>query len=558
MRFEDWQPPIIEDGKPTKWNWIVQHPENFILGKKTDIGSFSYINAESGVTIEDEVQIGSHTSIYSISTIDDKQGKVLIKKNARIGSHCTVMPNLTIGENSIIGAHSFVNKDIPDNVIAYGVPVKIIRKREPDGELTKKNEMKISETATEKKETGKNAPPSPAWKILLFKTYSDEADIEAIAKVLRRGTYWTTGPEIEEFEKKIAGMVNTEFALAFNSGTSALHSLLLAHDIKGKEVIIPSFTFIATANAVVLAGGIPVFAESEADTFGLDAEEVKRKITKNTKAIISLHYGGFPSRDTEKLRQIANQHKIILIEDAAESLGSKINGKPIGSFGHSTMFSFCQNKVLATGEGGMIVTNSQEIYEKAKLIRSHGRVEEAQDYFSHTGDNDYIQAGYNYRMPTIIAALGLSQLEKMPKIIELRRSHAHYLNQRLSKIKEIRIPLELPGHHSVYQMYTIKLESKELRDQLQKYLADKKIMSKVYFNPVHLKTIYRKGYGYKEGDLPQTEALSNKVLNLPLYPSMSAEELDYLTQSIEEFFKTNGIIAFKEGNFKEEKTWPKD
>ncbi len=142
------------------------------------------------------------------------------------------------------------------------------------------------------------------WKIPLFKTYSDEEDVEAVAKVLRRGTYWANGPEIEKFEKKIADYLGVKYALTFNSGTSALHTLLLAHDVKGKEVIVPSFTFIATANTVILAGGKPVFAESEPDTFGLDAEDVEKRITNKTKAIIPLHYGGFPSRDIEKLREI--------------------------------------------------------------------------------------------------------------------------------------------------------------------------------------------------------------------------------------------------------------
>lgn len=522
MRFEDWQPPIIEDGKPTRWNWVVQHPEKLIIKKQTSIGSFTYINAREGVEIQENVQIDSHCSIYSYHTFQEttQKGKVLIKKNVHIGSHCTVMPGVTIGENTTVEPYSFVNADLPSQVIASGTPAKI----------KEKIEMVKPEITAGKDDLIK-------WKIPLFKTYSDEADVEAIAKVVRRGTSWALGPEIEKFELSIAQLINTKFALSFNSGTSALHALLLAYNIQGKEVIVPSFTFIATVNAVVLAGGIPIFAESEADTFGLDAEDVKRRITKNTKAIIPLHYGGFPSRDTEKLSRIAEANDIFIIDDAAESLGSKINGKLIGSFGHSAMFSFCQNKVLATGEGGMIVTNSAEIYEKAKLIRSHGRVEEAQDYFSHTGDNDYIQAGYNYRMPTIIAALGLAQLEKMPKIIELRRNHAHYLHQQLSEIKEIQTPVELPGHYSVYQMYTIKLEHKKIRDQLQAHLAKNDIMSKVYFNPVHLKTIYQKNYGCKEGDLPQTETLSNRVLNLPLYPSMSTEELYYLTQKIKEFFK---------------------
>lgn len=373
------------------------------------------------------------------------------------------------------------------------------------------------------------------WKISLFKTYSDQEDIDAVSDVIRRGTYWAVGPEIEEFEKKIAEYVGTKYALTFNSGTSALHALLLAHDVKDKEVIVPSFTFIATANAVVLAGGIPVFAESESETFGLDADDVKKKITNKTRAIIPLHYGGFPSKDIEELRKIADENKLLLIEDAAESLGSSINGKKVGSFGHSAMFSFCQNKVLAIGEGGLIVTDSQEIYEKSKLIRSHGRVEEAEDYFSSTGDNDYIQVGYNFRMSSMSAALGLSQFKKIQKIIDLRIEKGRYLSDNLSKINSITIPKELPNHYQVYQMYTIQLPDKEIRDSLQKHLTDNRIMSKVYFNPIHLKTIY-KNYGSKKGDLPKTEQLSNRVLNIPLYPTIKKEELDYMIEIIKEFF----------------------
>ncbi|MEK6939899.1 MAG: DegT/DnrJ/EryC1/StrS family aminotransferase, partial [Nanoarchaeota archaeon] len=250
------------------------------------------------------------------------------------------------------------------------------------------------------------------WKVPLFKTYNDEEDVALVSSVIRRGTYWATGPEIQEFENHLATFIGRKYAVSFNSGTSALHALLEAYNIKGKEVIVPSFTFIATANAVVLAGGIPVFAEAEDITFGLDAEDVARRITKNTVAVMPIHYGGCVARDIEKIRDLCVQKGLLLIEDAAQSFGAAMNGIKAGCFGDAAMFSFCQNKVITTGEGGAIVTDSENLYEKLKLLRSHGRVEVAQDYFSHTGDNEYVEAGYNFRMPTISAALGISQFKK--------------------------------------------------------------------------------------------------------------------------------------------------
>ena len=247
------------------------------------------------------------------------------------------------------------------------------------------------------------------YKIPLFKTYSDEDDVNAVTKIIKRGTFWADGPEISEFESKVADYIGVKYALAFNSGTSALHVMFLAYNIKNSEVIVPAFTFVATANAVVLAGGKPVFAETETDTFGLDVEDVRKRITSKTKAIVTIHYGGFPARDTEKLRALADEYNILFLEDAAQSFGASINNKMIGSFGDSSIFSFCQNKILPTGEGGMILTNSVDIYEKAKLLRSHGRIENEEDYFSTTKDNDYIEAGYNFRLPTMLAALGISQ-----------------------------------------------------------------------------------------------------------------------------------------------------
>lgn len=375
------------------------------------------------------------------------------------------------------------------------------------------------------------------FKIPLFKTYWDQKDLDAISTVIKRGTYWATGPEIKNFEQKISEFVGRKYCVSFNSGTSALHTVLLAYNITSGEVIVPSFTFISTANAVLLAGAEPVFAESEEKTCGLDIESVKQKVTKKTKAIIPIHYGGITSKDIEAMKDFVQEKNILLIEDAAESLGSKLNNKMSGSFGDAAMFSFCQNKVITTGEGGVVVTDSKEIYEKMKLMRSHGRVEQkGNDYFSTTKEVEYVDIGYNFRMPTMNAALGLSQLNKIDKVIEMRRRKAEYYNKKLIDNPKVYTPAEEKNQRHVYQMYTIQLKNKKMRDSLQKYLTKKGIMTKVYFYPIHLKSYYRNNFRYKEGDLPKTEKLSEKVLTLPLYAVMPKKQIEYVTDSIKKYF----------------------
>lgn len=374
------------------------------------------------------------------------------------------------------------------------------------------------------------------WKIPLVKMYWEKDDIAAVEKVIRRGTYWATGPEIKEFEERVAEFSDIKYAIAFNSGTSALHSLLLAYDVTNKEVIVPSFTFIATSNTVILANGKPIFAEIEDTSYGLDSEDVKERITDKTKAIIPVHYGGAPCKEIETLKEIAEDHNLLLIEDAAESLGAKIRKKKVGTFGDSAIFSFCQNKVITTGEGGMVVTDDKEICEKLKLIRSHGRLEKGRDYFSNTESMDYTMIGYNYRMPTMIAALGISQLNKIQKVINMRRDSAKYLNEKLSRINGLTVPEAPKGHYHVYQMYTIQLKDKKQRDSLQEHLTRKGIMAKIYFDPVHLMTIYKKMFGCNEGNLPKTEEISKKILTLPMYAGLKEKEVEDMVKSIKEFF----------------------
>jgi len=379
------------------------------------------------------------------------------------------------------------------------------------------------------------------WKIPLFKIYWDDEDVEMVTQSVKRGMFWAVGPNNEEFEGMLSEYLGRKYAVAFNSGTSALHAALLTYEIgQGDEVIVPSFTFIATANAPLFVGAKPVFADIEEATCGLDPDSVRHKISTRTKAIIPVHYGGCPCLITE-LKAVAEEHNLILIEDAAESFGAKRNGRQVGTFGDAAMFSLCQTKVFTTGEGGFIVTDSQDIAEKLKLIRSHGRAETA-NYFSSTEHMDYITLGYNFRMPDITAALGISQLRKVDRLIEMRRKNSAYLTRALSGIGDIVIP-ELPGDvFHVYQEYAIRVKSGEkTRDSLKAHLAGRGIMTRVSFPPIHLSHFYKNVLGYENTSLDVTESASSRALTLPMYPSITKEEMDYIAQEIRNFFKGSGI-----------------
>ncbi|MFC2010260.1 DegT/DnrJ/EryC1/StrS family aminotransferase [Chloroflexota bacterium] len=373
------------------------------------------------------------------------------------------------------------------------------------------------------------------WQIPLFKTYWDDEDVKSVTQAITTGMFWAMGPNIEKFEHVISEYVGTKYVVSFNSGTSALNAVLLAYNIgQDDEVIVPSFTFIATANAPLFVGAKPVFADIEETTYGLDPDSVRDQITPKTRAIIPIHYGGCACLINE-LKEIAEKNNLILIEDAAEALGASVSGQRTGSFGASAVLSFCSNKVISTGEGGAVTTNSNDIYKKLKLIRSHGRAEDG-NYFLSNKSTDYVDLGYNFRVSNIVAALGISQLNKIDHIIKLRQSNAEMLSSELSKIREIEVPCCPDNYFHVYQIYTIRVkDGKKRRDALSAYLAQKGIMTKVYFSPVHLTHFYHTKLGYNE-KLPVTEKLSREVLSLPIYPTLTSDEISYVADVIADFF----------------------
>ncbi len=371
----------------------------------------------------------------------------------------------------------------------------------------------------------------------LFDIYWDKKDIKSVNNIIRRGSHWATGPEIREFEEKLGKYFKVKHVLSFNSGTSALHALLLAYGIRSGEVIVPSLSFISTANCVILAGARPIFAEIEEDTIGLDPENVKEKVSNKTRAIIPMHYGGKVCKNIEIIREIAEDFGLILIEDSAESFGAKINNKFAGTMGHAGMFSFCQNKILTTGEGGAICTNDEVIYKKLLFIRSHGEMKHlGKESFSNIYESDYVEVGYNFRIPTMCAALGISQLEKIEKIIKIRREKGKYYDKNLEKIPNIQIIPEINGQRTVYQLYSIFLKNPEKREDLQNFLSKNGIFTKVYFNPIHLMTFYKVKFGYREGDLPITEEISKKILTLPFSYHFTNDDQDFIISKIKQFF----------------------
>lgn len=360
----------------------------------------------------------------------------------------------------------------------------------------------------------------------LFRSYCEEDDIEAVSEVLRRGTWWAKGPEIAAFEDRFADLVDREYGIAFNSGTSALYAQLVCNGITDGEVIVPSFTFSATANAVVAAGAEPIFADIEPDSLALSADSVREAISSETRAIMPIHFAGDIAADIEELADIAAANDVLLFEDACHSPGAELNGQPAGSFGQSASFSFCFNKVVTTGEGGMVVTDSATLRDKLRRFRSHGQDD----------DGNYVEYGHNLRLPTMAGALGVAQLDKFDFMIEKRREMAAALDEQLRGVSGVNTPDFPSEREPVYQLYNIHLEDPTERDGLVDHLDERGVPTRVTYDPVHLTDFYS-DRGWAEGDLPVTESVSDRILTLPFHLYLDDEDLTYIADSVRSYFE---------------------
>jgi dTDP-4-amino-4,6-dideoxygalactose transaminase len=348
---------------------------------------------------------------------------------------------------------------------------------------------------------------------------------------------WLTGgPRAKEFEKMFARYLGTKHAIAVNSCTAALHLAMRAlHITSGDEVIVPVFTFAATANAPLFVGAKPVFADIDEKTFNISPKDVQNKITKKTKAIIVVHYGGQPC-DMKEIMKIAKHHNLHVIEDCAHSLGAEYMNQKTGTIGTIGCFSFYPTKIITTLEGGMATTNDEQIAKKIEILREHGMTRSAFNREkTATWYYDVVDLGYNYRLNEVQAALGIAQLKRIDEINKKRIEAAHYYTQKLQKIKGIIPPYEAKDRTHVYHLYAIRVTEQKSginRDNLYKKLSNEDIGLSVHYTPLHLLTFYKKTLHYKTGDFPTAEKISKQILSLPIYPTITKPQIDYVTQKI--------------------------
>ncbi len=357
----------------------------------------------------------------------------------------------------------------------------------------------------------------------------DEEDIQAVVEVLR-SDYLTTGPAIAEFEQKVAEQVGAKYAVAIANGTAALHAACFAAGIQqGDEVITTPITFAASANCVLYCGGTPVFADVKKDTYNIDPEDIRRKITDKTKAILVVHFTGQPC-ELDEIHSIAKEHHLMVIEDAAHALGADYKGKMVGSLSDLTTFSFHPVKHITTGEGGMITTDDEALYKKLILFRSHGITRDETLLQSNEGPWYYeqLELGYNYRITDIQCALGISQMNKLERFVDRRRALVMRYQEALKDIAGIVTPIEAEGCHSSWHLYVIRVEK---RREIFETLRALGIGVNVHYIPVYRHPYYQ-NHGYQSVVCPNAEQIYEGLISLPLFPGLTDEQQDYVIEQV--------------------------
>src|SRR5690554_689373 len=354
-----------------------------------------------------------------------------------------------------------------------------------------------------------------------------QAEIDAVIGVLN--TRWLSlGPKIGEFEQAFADYVGTAHAIGVNSGTSGLHLAMIAADVgPGDEVITPSFSFIASANCVLYERGKPIFVDIDLRTGNIDPNCIEAAITPRTKAIIPVHAFGQPA-DMDQILEIADRHNLAVIEDACEALGAEYKGRPAGTLSDAAIFAFYPNKQMTTGEGGMIVTDNEDWANLFNSLRNQGR-DVFDAWLNHT------RLGYNYRMDEMSAALGLAQIGRIEELLAKRAQVAEWYNDRIDEIPGIRKPFISDTTTKMsWFVYVIRCEDGVSRNKLMEYLDQEGIPSRPYFTPIHLQPFYQQEFGWKRGDLPNTEKAGDTFLALPFSGVMTEEQVNCVAYKLRE------------------------
>ena len=367
------------------------------------------------------------------------------------------------------------------------------------------------------------------YKIPLAKPDITDSEKNAVMEVLNTSDL-SLGKKYLEFQKIMADFAGVKYAVAINSGTSGLHLIIRALGIKdGDEVITTPFSFIASSNCILFEKAKPVFCDIDEKTFNIDVSKIEKKITKKTKAILAVDVFSQPA-DWQELEKIAKKRSLFLIEDSAEALGSEQNGKKCGSFGDAGIFAFYPNKQITTGEGGMILTNSEKIAGLCQSMANQGRKNENGKWLEHE------RLGYNYRLNEMSSALGISQMKRIREILEKRSKVAELYNRRLKNIKALEVPYIKEGNSPSWFVYIAKLAENlsGKRDIIIKEMAEEGIHCGNYFQPIHLQPFYKKMFGYKKGDFPVAENISKRTLALPFFNNLTEEEIDFVVEKLNE------------------------
>jgi len=360
-------------------------------------------------------------------------------------------------------------------------------------------------------------------KIQIARPYIDEEDVEGVIEVLRSG-WLSLGPKYTQFEDNFAKYVGVKYACVVSSGTAALHLGVKALGLtKDDEVITSPFSFVASSNCLLYENVKPIFVDIEVRTFNIAPSLIERAITKKTKAILPIHIFG-QSADMDPIMQIAKKYNLKILEDSCESLGASYKGKMVGTFGDIGTFAFYPNKQMTTGEGGMIVTNSKELYDLCDSMRNQGRGDSG-DWLVHD------RVGYNYRMDEMSASLGITQLKKIKWMIKEKRKIASWYNNALGDIADVELPVVGKSRTHSWFVYVIRVKNGK-RDRLMNELGRMGIQTKPYLPVIHLQPFMRKLFKYKEGDFPVAESVSGQTLALPLYIGLTKKDIEYIAQKL--------------------------